>query len=82
MLGIAWDAAVIEYQARWHREWSDLDFDGSQCQVRTSPVGGSNNLFDVIGPWIALEGTSGDWWTSELIPGKTPREPTPEDLEL
>lgn len=86
MLGIAWDAAVIEYHARWQRNWNgygrdDPDFDGELCLMRIVPLGGSDNLLDTLELWVTLEGPW-TWWTSELIPGKTPREPTEEDLEL
>jgi hypothetical protein len=85
MLGIACDAAVIELHARWQDDWgtdrNDVDFGGMDCRTRIIPLSGSDDLLDTLQLWLALEGPW-QWWTSELIPGKEPREPEPDDFEL
>ena len=83
MLGLLWDAGLIEcdwrYQSNWQYCVDDPEFEGMDCYPRIIPFGGTleDDLLKVIEMWIRLEGPPA-WWPYEMVPGFEVREPQPE----
>jgi DNA topoisomerase I len=72
MLGVAWDAAVIEQHARWQSNWlhssDEPEFEGGDCRPRIVPAADpdEHDLLEVVRMGHVLEGPW-PWWTSVFV---------------
>jgi hypothetical protein len=74
MLGLLWDAALIECDFRWQDDWhhspDEPEFEGGDCSPRIIPFEGKSedDLLKVIEMWVRYEGPP-LWWPYEMVPG-------------